>query len=253
MQIKTAKEDLPIPPSMIIESSPGNSHFWFFLDKAIPVQEGQPIGQAIKAKIGGDHDTGTITQPFRVAGTPNYPSAKKQKRERRDRSRTLIVNGDGPSYSVEALKAAFPFVESKKKSNGEKASKPKNDKTGIIDPEAEAIAAEPASLLDDWSTRFYAAVATAFRAGMGRDDLEAMFLRHPNGCAQKYLEGRDRLRDELERSWEKIEAEEAEKAEKAKAEGDAESPKVRTKALRRFIPQARKFVLVTRVNCSPKS
>jgi putative DNA primase/helicase len=47
---------------------------------------------------------------------------------------------------------------------------------------------------------------------MTLDELEEVMRRHPEGCAAKYLENVDRLREELERAWPKAEERMAEKA-----------------------------------------
>src|SRR5215203_3663366 len=196
---------LPLEPTMIAETSPGNFHYWFFLENAITdIAEAQELGDRLRAACGGDHNTGNLTQPYHVAGTPNYPNASKQKRGRITVEPTRIVSADGPSYSVEQLREAFPPVP-KAKANGANSSDADPTRTGVIGPHAEAIARKPD--VDDRSGQFHAAVAVGRRHGMGIDDLEDMFRRHPNGCAQKYLRGRDRLREEIERSWGKIDGE----------------------------------------------
>jgi hypothetical protein len=62
--------------SLIVETSPGNAHYWFFLDKALGAKEAQELGDRIRAAAGADHDTGNVVQPYRIAGTVNYPSPK---------------------------------------------------------------------------------------------------------------------------------------------------------------------------------
>ena len=76
-------------------------------------------------------------------------------------STTQIVSADGPSYSVEQLREAFPPVP-KAKANGANSSDadPKHE-TGVISPHAEAIARKPD--VDDRSGQFHAAVAVGRR------------------------------------------------------------------------------------------
>jgi hypothetical protein len=66
----------------VIETSPGNSHEWLFLDRALDAGDAKPLGERIRKAIGADHDTGVVTQPYRVPGTPNFPDAKKASRGR---------------------------------------------------------------------------------------------------------------------------------------------------------------------------
>src|SRR5262249_17227710 len=68
--------------SAIIETSPGNSHIWLFLRQALSAADAVPLGAQIRKAVGADHDTGVVTQPYRVPGTPNYPDEKKRKRGR---------------------------------------------------------------------------------------------------------------------------------------------------------------------------
>lgn len=99
---------LPLAPSLVVESSPGNRHYWYFFECAQPHAVVQPLGVAIKAGTGGDDNTGVVSQPYRVAGTPNYPTPRKVKR-----GRVVVptrVLGTGRSYLLEELQAAFPAV-----------------------------------------------------------------------------------------------------------------------------------------------
>src|SRR5262249_49384436 len=53
----------------------------------------------------------------------------------------------------------------------------------------------------DRSAQFQSCVAAAVAHGMTPDTLESLMRLHPQGCAGKYLEGGDRLRFEIDRSW----------------------------------------------------
>jgi len=72
--------DITVKPSLAVETSPGNYQLWYLFTRAIPAEQARAIGDAIRASSGTDQDTGVITQCYRVAGTPNYPSRKKQAR-----------------------------------------------------------------------------------------------------------------------------------------------------------------------------
>jgi hypothetical protein len=62
----------------------------------------------------------------------------------------------------------------------------------------------------DRSSTFQSAVHGAVRAGITADQFEELARRYPNGCAGKYLEGGDRLRTEIDRSYVKAESHEVE-------------------------------------------
>jgi hypothetical protein len=104
-------------PSCIVETSPGNFHYWYFLEKAVSPEVGQALGKRIRAAVNADSDTdtGTVTQPYRVAGTLNYPSPAKVKRGRVSVP-TRFVEMQPILYSPEDIERAFP--EPDRKFNG---------------------------------------------------------------------------------------------------------------------------------------
>jgi hypothetical protein len=86
----------------------GNRHNWFFLKEGIRAAVAKPIGEAMRAALGSDSDTGTVTQPYRVAGTPNYPSKAKKKRGRTAVERTSIVDAQPErGYTLDELRSLF--------------------------------------------------------------------------------------------------------------------------------------------------
>jgi hypothetical protein len=183
-----------IATSMVVESSPGNTHDWLFLEPGISVQEAIEIGRGMKAATGGDDDTGVITQPYRVAGTPNYPDRKKRERGRTV-APTKIIKTGGPVWTKEQLLAAFPAPPR------EARTQVPSGRSGVVGEGVEAIVADGSG---DRSVRFYDAVKAARAAGMLPDDLEDLMRKHPNGCATKYLQPKDRLHNEIERAWSKL-------------------------------------------------
>jgi hypothetical protein len=94
-------------PSATVETSPGNAHHWLLLRPALSVAEAVSLGMALRKAVRADADTGVITQPYRVAGTPNYPDAKKAARGRTIVP-TRIVEITGKTWTASELAAAFP-------------------------------------------------------------------------------------------------------------------------------------------------
>lgn len=86
---------LAIRPSLTIETSPGNFQHWFLLAQPIPVGQAQAIGDALRVYAGADAATGVVTQCYRVAGTPNFPSKTKRARGRVTVEPTRIVEWSG--------------------------------------------------------------------------------------------------------------------------------------------------------------
>src|SRR5262249_47368584 len=73
--------------SIIVETSPGNAHFWFCLARAVDAAEGKTIGERMRKSAGADQDTGVITQCYRVAGDAQFSLGEQaQARARIDRA-----------------------------------------------------------------------------------------------------------------------------------------------------------------------
>src|SRR5215468_9281201 len=190
--------NIAVRPSLVIETSPGNFHYWYLFTRAIPAEQARVIGDAIRASSGADKDTGVVTQPYRIAGTPNFPSAEKQARGRTAVEPTRIVEQTGRLWDPDELLAAFSRV-------------------------AEAVAAAaapvdyeatlPAELLKDIreggvgkgndrsrSALFQSVVDQLKRRHWSIENIVALFEKYPNGVAKKYVK---RLRKEVERSYSK--------------------------------------------------
>ena len=192
--------------SAIVETSPGNRHIWLFLRRALSAADAKPLGDRIRKATGADHNTGTVTQPYRIPGTPNYPDAKKRARGRTVVATKLIAVSDR-LWDPTEIQAAFS-------TGGEEVAKtpPTTRATGALNrgaPIAKAIAkakiAAKVNSKTDRSAVFQSGVNAAVRAGMTPDQVEAEMREHPDGPQQKYLEGGDRLRQEIDRSLEKVE------------------------------------------------
>ena len=184
-----------VAASMVVSSSPGNTHQWIFLDRALTADQATPLGKALRETVGGDSATGNPTQPFRVAGTPNFPNRAKLARGRVVTT-TKILEAAGKTWSTEDLRAAFPARPQPEASaaSGTRAT----GKSGRTSDKATEILAKVGG---DRSGLFHAAAAAAFADDLTVDDFEDLVRRHPDGCGGKYLKSSDRLRREIERSW----------------------------------------------------
>src|SRR5262249_56736892 len=190
--------NITIRPSLVIETSPGNFHYWYLFTRAIPAEQAKKIGEAMRANSGADKDTGVVTQPYRIAGTPNFPSAEKRARGRISIEATRIVEQTGRLWDPDELLAAFSRVASAAAA----AATP-------IDYEATL----PAELLKDIrdggvgkgndksrSALFQSVVDQLKRRHWTVEDILALFEKYPNGIGAKY---KKRLRKEIERSYSK--------------------------------------------------
>jgi hypothetical protein len=192
-----------VPASMTIETSPpDNTHSWFFLRHAIGATEAQALGKMMREHDGGDSCSGNCVQPFRCAGTTNFPNRKKTARGRIANA-TWIQSVSGISYSADELRRRFITVA------------PIDPETDLFTPKVAMaphsrgysrvlargiLAADPNG---DRSAAFMAAVNHAINGGMTASEFEMLARRYPDGCAMKYLEGADRLRAEIARAYSK--------------------------------------------------
>jgi hypothetical protein len=166
--------------SAIIETSPGNSHRWLFLRRALGAGEAQALGIMIRKATGADHCTGCITQPFRVPGCPNFPRSKKIARGRITVPTRLIGVTDR-TWTPDELIAVFT-------TDGAPAAKtqPARKAVGALNSSArKAITklkiATKVNSQTDRSAAFQSAVNAAAAAGMTPDQVEAEMREHPDG------------------------------------------------------------------------
>ena len=187
-------------PTLEVETSPGNRHLWYLLNRAIPVAQAKPVGEAIRRSAGADFDTGVITQCYRVAGTPNFPSTAKRERGRLTIDPTRIVAHSGHLWSPSELLAAFPTASAKpaggNAANGNRADD-NGDETKLPDDLLQLIR-NGVDDTEDRSAAFHSVVAQLKRRRWGVEAITSLFEKYPDGIARKYA---GRVRDEVERSY----------------------------------------------------
>jgi predicted transcriptional regulator len=188
--------------SMTVATSPGNFQFWFFLKQAVSAEMAQKLGERIRRAVNSDHDTGNPTQPYRIAGTVNYPNAKKLARGRVTVPTQLVEFDPEVLWTPEAIEAAFPTVERKTNGGGQTSA----DQAGG-DGDLTSIPADTLAVIrsgprqgDDRSHVFWNVMVVLKRAHWSIDGI-AELLEYPDGIARKY---RGRLRQEVERVYRKI-------------------------------------------------
>jgi hypothetical protein len=186
--------------SVVVETSPGNHHYWFLLDGAISAAKAKSLGDRIRASTGADHDTGNPVQPYRVAGTLNFPNKRKQARGRVI-TPTRVVSVTDRVWTPTELIEAFPLP----KTNG---GGQRHDETGSRGSSDETdLPAELMSLIRDGveeprrSDKFFSAVAALKRHGWTIDGITVLLEKFPNGIAAKYAR---RIRREVERAFGKV-------------------------------------------------
>jgi RecA-family ATPase len=186
-----------VPPSMTVETSPGNFQFWFFLREAVTAEIGKALGERIRAATRTDHDTGNVVQPYRVAGTVNYPNAKKIERGRVTVP-TQLVEFD-PEQLPE-LEQVFPLPEASAADAAQGDGQGDGD-LGGIPADTLAVIRDGSRQGDDRSHVFWNVIVALKRAGWSIDGIAGLLEQYPYGIARKY---RGRLRQEVERIYRKI-------------------------------------------------
>ena len=186
-----------VPPSLTVATSPGNFQYWFFLREAVSAEVGKALGERIRAATRTDHDTGNVVQPYRVAGTVNYPNAKKIERGL-DTVPTQLVEFD-PEQLPE-LEQAFPLPEASDEGEAQDDGQGDGDLAGVPADTLAVIRSGPRQG-DDRSHVFWNVIVALKRARWSIDGIAGLLEQYPDGIAKKY---RGRLRQEVERVYRKI-------------------------------------------------
>ena len=194
--------NIKVRPSLVIETSPGNFHYWYLFKHAIPAAKAKPIGEVIRANSGTDQDTGVITQCYRVAGTPNYPGRAKQARGRVTVEPTRISEQTGRLWDPDELLDAFrPSPSSSASTSAASAApSPDVDEATLPDDLLKDIREGGVGKKDDKSRSalFQSVVDQLKRRHWTIESIVRLFEKYPNGVGAKY---RKRLRKEVERSY----------------------------------------------------
>jgi hypothetical protein len=202
---------ITVRPSLVVETSPGNFHYWYLFTRAIPADQAKIIGDAIRAGSGTDHDTGVITQCYRVAGTPNYPSAAKQARGRIIVESTRIFEQTGRLWDPDELLEAFAPATAASATAASATAAPATAAAPPSGPADEATL--PDDLLKDIrdggvgnkndksrSALFQSVISQLKRRNWSIEAIVELLEKYPSGIAAKYQK---RLRKEVERSYNK--------------------------------------------------
>jgi hypothetical protein len=190
-----------VRPSLIIETSPGNFHYWYLFTRAIPADQAKVIGDAIRASTGTDRDTGVITQCYRVAGTPNYPSLAKRARGRITVEPTRIFEQTGRLWDPDELLEAFrSAAASSTTAVPSLSASSAADETTLPDELLKDIRDGGVGKKNDKSRSalFQSVINQLKRRNWGVEAIIELLEKYPNGIAAKY---KKRLRKEVERSY----------------------------------------------------
>jgi hypothetical protein len=192
---------ITVRPSLVIETSPGNFHYWYLFTRAIPADQAKIIGDAIRAGTGADHDTGVITQCYRVAGTPNYPSVAKQARGRITVEPTRIFEQTGRLWDPDELLEAFRSIAVATTASSSSAGGTADEAT-LLDELLKDIRDGGVGKKNDKSRSalFQSVVDQLARRHWSVEAIIKLFEKYSGGVADKF---KKRLRKEVQRSYRK--------------------------------------------------
>jgi RepB DNA-primase from phage plasmid len=77
-----AQREIPVEPSYIVESSPGNFQRVYIFPKPLPAAAAKPVLCALHAAVGGDSAQKDVSHVWRIPGTLNWPTKSKVARGR---------------------------------------------------------------------------------------------------------------------------------------------------------------------------
>jgi len=190
-----------VPTSLAVETSPGNTHFWFFLENAVDADTGKALGDWLRTATNADADTGNVCQPYRVAGTVNYPGKKKLERGRVITPTHSLGFDPGTLWTPERFEQDFPAP-------AEPISGGTSSEGGTGSADESTIPADTLRVIRegveddaDRSYIFYNVVKALNEDGWALTDIFTLLDRYPKGIASKY---RGRLQREVERIWAKL-------------------------------------------------
>jgi hypothetical protein len=184
--------NVTVRPSIVVETSPGNFHYWYLFTRAIPAEQARVIGDAIRASSGADKDTGVVTQPYRIAGTPNFPSAEKQARGRVTVEATRIIEWSGRLWDPDELLKAFSTTAMAAAATATGApaasSTPADAEATLPEELAKSIREGGVGKTNDKSRSalFQSVVDQLKRRHWSVDDIVALLEKYPNGVGAKY-------------------------------------------------------------------
>jgi uncharacterized protein (DUF927 family) len=94
---------LPVKPSRVLQTSEKNRQQQFFFKEPLAPDVADRLGKKLRKVAGADDCTGNCAQPFRIAGTPNWPTAKKVKERGRSPIPFLVSEVGSPGDAVDAM------------------------------------------------------------------------------------------------------------------------------------------------------
>ena len=198
----------PVNPSMVIESSPGNTQQVFFLEKPLSAADAEPLAKALRAATRSDTGTADVAHVWRLVGTSNAPNAAKVARGRplEPVPVRLLKAWDGTFVSEQILRRTLsPWLGITAGVVQSKLAARIADEPPI---ELASLSAKHQDLIANGTTTggrseaFFEVVAALHQRGHSHHAIHDLLEDHPDGIGRKYTEG-NRLQEEVNRVCEK--------------------------------------------------
>jgi hypothetical protein len=125
---------MPVTPSLVMETSPGNSQPVILFDHALIPERAEKLAKALQRATASDAGTGDVTHVWRIPGTLNYPNAAKIARGRNPQPVSVLLQMPfvGEVHSeARLLEILSPFI-AEPASNGLNAIFTTNVETGPL-------------------------------------------------------------------------------------------------------------------------
>jgi hypothetical protein len=219
-------ERLPVPANYALETSAGRFQAFYVFDQPYSVAEAKAIAERLKQHAACDHGTSDMSHVWRVAGTLNWPNARKAALGRPLEPQPVKVAQpwDRTVTALSALAAALPEVEAKT-SGRETEGSDENGAAGgqdgagsegasaTGDNTVEAIVERlPLELRNritgpsrgDRSRDLFFVISALVKRGMSDALIERIIRHYPQGIGAKYVR-RDDLDEEIARIRLKVE------------------------------------------------
>jgi RepB DNA-primase from phage plasmid len=198
----------PMRPSLVIETSPGNSQLFILFDSHVSTRDAAPIAKALCTATKTDSGTGDVAHVWRIPGTLNWPNAKKLERGRDPApvEVKVIMPWDGSLHSFDDVKKAMSSWEAKPEDAHDSNRQSSNDPQEILQRLPLALqfalqAAPPAG--SDRSRYAWGILCSLLRHGLTDAEIHAVTAAFPNNVFSRYHhEGKD-LDAEIRRAKEK--------------------------------------------------
>src|SRR5262249_18719262 len=141
---------------------------------------------------GSDQDTDVVTQPYRLAGTPNYPSPEKQQRGRTSVQTTRILEYSPTVLTAEGLRREFSLIAAY--AGAQYGARDENDTAKLLErcgAERGAQLRKQAATDEVRSQTAFIVLKRLIRRGFTDVEIKILIEAHPQGVGARYQQGKD--------------------------------------------------------------